>query len=52
MILAGFEEIEVTKRKISKKILTPYRDNKGKFTSNKNSRKVYTEEFIIIGAKK
>ena len=25
--------------------------NKGKFTSNKNSRKVYAEEFIIIGAK-
>lgn len=52
MMLAGFEDIEVTKRKISKKILTPYRDDKGKFTSNKNSRKVYAEEFIIIGAKK
>lgn len=52
MMLAGFEDIEVTKRKISKKILTPYRDNKGKFTSNKKSRKVYAEEFIIIGAKK
>jgi len=51
MMLAGFEDIEVTKRKISKKILTPYRDNKGKFTSNKKSRKVYAEEFIIIGAK-
>ena len=51
MILVGFEDIEVTKRKISKKILTPYRDNKGKFTSNKNSRKIYAEEFIIIGAK-
>ena len=52
MISAGFEDIKVTKRKISKKILTPYRDKKGKFTSNKNSRKVYAEEFIIIGAKK
>ncbi len=52
MISAGFEDIEVTKRKISKKILTPYRDKKGKFTSNKNSRKVYAEEFIIIGTKK
>jgi len=52
MMLASFEDIEVIKRKISKKILTPYRDNKGKFTSNKNSRKVYAEEFIIIGAKK
>jgi len=52
MISAGFEDIEVTKRKVSKKILTPYRDKKGKFTSNKNSRKVYAEEFIIIGTKK
>lgn len=51
MILAGFEDIEVTKRKISKKILTPYRDNKGKFTTNRNSRKVYAEEFLIIGTK-
>ena len=52
MILAGFDDIEVTKRKISKKILTPYRDNKGKFTTNRNSRKVYAEEFIVIGTKK
>ncbi len=52
MILAGFEDIEVIKRKISKKILTPYRDKKGKFTTNKNSRKVYAEEFIVIGEKK
>ena len=51
MILAGFENIEVTKRKISKKILTPYRDEKGKFTTNKYSRKVYAEEFIVIGTK-
>jgi len=48
---AGFTEVSVTKRKISNKILTPYRDKRGKFTSNSNGRKVYSEEFIIIGRK-
>jgi len=52
MFAAGYKDIEITKRKISKKILTPYRDKKGKFTTNKNSRKVYAEEFIIMGNKK
>jgi methylase of polypeptide subunit release factors len=48
---AGFSSICVTKRKISNKILTPYRDEQGKFTSDKAGRKVYSEEFIIIGRK-
>lgn len=48
---AGFSEVTVTKRKISNKILTPYRDKLGKFTSNSSGRKVYSEEFIIIGRK-
>jgi len=48
---SGFREISVTKRKISNKILTPYRDKRGKFTSNSTGRKVYSEEFIIIGRK-
>lgn len=52
MINAGFSDIEITKRKISNKILTPYRDKNGKFTTDKNSRKVYAEEFIVIGKKK
>lgn len=47
----GFKEILITKRKISKKILTPYRDEKGKFTTNSFGRKVYSEEFILIGKK-
>lgn len=51
MMDSGFKDIEITKRKISKKILTPYRDEKGKFTINKNSRKVYAEEFIVIGSR-
>jgi len=48
---SGFEKVHITKRKISKKILTPYRDTKGRFTINKEGRKVYAEEFILIGIK-
>jgi methylase of polypeptide subunit release factors len=48
---AGFVEVLVTKRKISKKILTPFRDSRGKFTTFSDGRKVYSEEFIIIGRK-
>ncbi|MHB9011344.1 MAG: DNA methyltransferase [Ignavibacteriaceae bacterium] len=51
MLMAGFSDIEISKRKISKKILTPYRDTKGRFTTDSNSRKVYSEEFILIGRK-
>ena len=51
MIASGYVDIDVVRRKISTKTLTPYRDEKGKFTTNKNSRKVYSEEFIIIGRK-
>lgn len=48
---AGFVDVQVTKRKISGKTLTPYRDEKGKFSSNANGRKVYSEEYIIVGRK-
>lgn len=48
---AGFRRLKVTRRKISGKILTPYRDEKGKFTNDAASRKVYAEEFIIVGRK-
>ncbi len=51
LIDAGFSEVMVTKRKISRKTLTPYRDKKGKFTTNASGRKVYSEEFILIGRK-
>lgn len=48
----GFQDVEVSRRKISNKILTPYRDINGKFTSNKEtSRKIYSEEFIIFAKK-
>lgn len=52
MFETGYTEIEVSKRKISNKFLTPYRDKNGRFTGNKKSRKIYAEEFIIIGRRK
>lgn len=51
LLSSGFTELSVTKRKISNKILTPYRDGKGKFTSTSTGRKVYSEEFIVIARK-
>ncbi len=49
LIRAGFNRVNITKRKISKKILTPYRDKYGKFSTDARGRKVYSEEFIVIG---
>lgn len=46
---AGFSHIKIGKRKISKKILTPYRDRFGRFSSNDVAKKVYHEEWIISG---
>ena len=44
--------VNVEGRKISNKILTPYRDTNGKFASVKGScRKVYSEEFVIFARK-
>lgn len=47
----GFNEIEVSKRKISGKILSPYRDKNGRFSSNVKDKKVYSYEFVLIGKK-
>jgi len=33
------------------KILIAYRDKSGKFTSSSTGRKVYAEEFVVIGKK-
>ncbi|MBA7466717.1 hypothetical protein ES707_01907 [subsurface metagenome] len=46
---SGFSEVLVTKRKIRQKILTPYRDSRGRFTTDNSGRKVYSEEFILVG---
>ena len=51
LLNVGFMDVVIERRKISNKILTPYRDSLGKFTTDKNSRKVYSEEFIIFAKK-
>lgn len=48
---SGFQEISASKRRITNKFLTPYRDKVGKFTTDKSGRKIYSEEFIIVGRK-
>ena len=49
MVLAGFRDIEVHPRKVSLKIMTPYRDSRGRFTKDSTERKVYSEEFVVVG---
>ena len=48
---AGFKSVNSTKRKISRKILTPYRDSRGCFSTKATDRKVYAEEFVISAKK-
>ena len=49
MVSAGFRDIEAHPRKVSLKIITPYRDSRGRFTKDSTKRKVYSEEFVVIG---
>lgn len=51
MIDEGFKNTNVFKRKIGPKILTPFRDSKGKFSTNPKDRKVYNHEYVIIAEK-
>jgi methylase of polypeptide subunit release factors len=48
---ANYSSVSVVKRKISNKMLTPYRDKQGRFTSNSKGRKIYNEEYILVGKK-
>lgn len=51
LIESGFAEITIAKRRITKKLLTPYRDEIGRFTTDKSNRKIYHEEFVVTGKK-
>jgi DNA modification methylase len=51
LINCGFRKVTVSKRMISKKNLSPYRDESGKFSSDHTQRKVYHEEYVIIAYK-
>ena len=46
---ANFREVEAVPRKVSLKIMTPYRDARGRFTRDAKQRRVYGEEFVVIG---
>ena len=47
----GFRKIETIPRQISSKILTPYRDSKGRFTKSAGQKEVYKSESVVIGRK-
>lgn len=49
MAIAGFRNIEAFQRKVSLKTMTPYRDERGRFTRDSSKRKVYNTEFVVIG---
>lgn len=51
LLTAGFSSVSVTKRRISRKILTPFRDTKGRFSANDTGRQTYGEEYILVGRK-
>ena len=49
---AHFCRVETIPRKVSLKIMTPYRDARGRFTRDSTQRKVYGEEFVVIGRRR
>lgn len=51
LLRGGFSSVRVAKRKMSGKILTPYRDAIGQFSKSSDGRHVYGEEFVLIAAK-
>lgn len=51
MIINGFTIQQISKRKIANKFLPSHRDVNGKFSSNKEDRKIYSQEYIVIGKK-
>lgn len=47
---AGFSDVRRTKRRITGKILTPYRNAKGRFSSSADApKKIYAEEYVLTG---
>ena len=49
---ARFQAVEAFERKVSSKIMTPYRDDQGRFTRDATKRKVYGEEYVVIGRRR
>lgn len=47
---AGFSDVHRAKRRITGKILTPYRNEKGRFSKSATSaKKIYAEEYVLTG---
>jgi methylase of polypeptide subunit release factors len=44
---SGYRNVSRTRRRISSKILTPYRNSLGEFTKDSKGRQVYAEEFVF-----
>ena len=51
LLSSGFSRVKVAKRRMSGKILTPYRDSVGQFSRRSTGRHVYAEEFVLIANK-
>lgn len=51
LLKSGFSEVKVSKRIISNKTLSPYRNENGQFSSDATKRKVYHEEYVVIAHK-
>lgn len=49
---SGYKSVQVHKRKLGPKFLTPYRDAKGKFTNKRTRKQVYNYEFVVVALKK
>ncbi|WP_372380080.1 hypothetical protein [Xanthomonas sp. NCPPB 1062] len=48
LLEAGFKRVRATRRRISNKSATPFRDASGKYTRTRTSNPIYAEEFILI----
>lgn len=48
LLSAGFSNVKISKRAITGKILTPYRNSVGRFTRSTLGRHVYSEEFVLL----
>lgn len=51
LIIKGFQIEQISKRRVENKFLPSHRDKNGKFSSDKSDRKIYSQEYIIIGRK-
>jgi len=49
MLESGFTDVRVSRRAIKGKILTPYRNKDGTFSSVPTERQIYSDEYIIAG---